>query len=209
MRAEQDAAFAESARRDREKIEMRVREEKAAEEAKRLEEEKAMQEEERKRQRAQVKRSWRKLRRGELIPAEAKELRMGIRLGDGERLMRGFAKADSVTALHAFVDAHLVPAEEISEKDQVIFDQGEDDEYEIVRMIEDAGQSADEWWGFKLFTAYPRREVAWTPGTKLAEIPGLEQGGQLVVEMVDVDRRRSSESQRVGDGDDSDGYETE
>lgn len=185
-----------------------MRKEEAAEEAKRLEEEKALKEEERKQQRAELKRSWRKLRRAELIPAETKELRMGIRLGDGERLMRGFAKIDSVTALYAFVDAHLVPAEEISEKDEAV-SAGGDGEQEVERMVSDAGQSADEWWGFKLFTAYPRREVAWTPGTKLVDIPGLEQGGQLVVEMVDVDQRRSLESQRVGDGDDSDGYETE
>lgn len=208
MREEQDAAFAESARRDREKIEMRMRENKATEEAKRLESEKAMMEEERKQQRAEVKRHWRKLRRAELIPVETKELRMSIRLGDGERLMRGFAKTDSVTALYAFVDAHLVPAEELSEKDEAVSGSG-DGEQEVERMVVDAGQSADEWWGFKLFTAYPRLEVAWTPGTKLVEIPGLEQGGQLVVEMVDVDQRRSLESQRVGDGDDSDGYETE
>lgn len=172
-------------------------------------EEKAMREEEKMQERVELKRSWRQLRRTELIPAETKELRMGIRLGDGERLMRGFAKSDSVTALYAFVDAHLVPPEQLSEKNQTVRNTDGDGEQEVERMVADAGQSADEWWGFKLFTAYPRREVAWTPGTKLSEIPGLEQGGQLVVEIVDVDRRRSIENQKGGDGENSDGYDTE
>jgi FAS-associated factor 2 len=63
--------------------------------------------------------------------------------------------------------------------------------------------SADEWWGFKLIIAYPRQEISWTPSGKLSEIPGLQGGGSVVVELVDDIKDPLTAAA------DDDGYESE
>ncbi|KAI0084959.1 hypothetical protein BDY19DRAFT_968236 [Irpex rosettiformis] len=223
IRAEQDRAFEESARRDKERIERKIAEEKeeqraalrqaeeeqrALEEQQRLEAEKAAWEAKRM--------EWRRWGRRTLLPREprpgeqgrGKTVRVGVRMPNGKRPVRFFGENDSLTAVYAFVDAQFIPEgkEYTSESDPTVAPGGEEQgEIGLLHAMEKVGKKNGHWWGFKLAMAYPRREIHWEPGKKVGEVEGLS-GGQLVVEMFEdpstsrsKSRSRSSlESSRPG-----------
>ena len=81
--------------------------------------------------------------------------------------------------------------------------------------LEHAPKKNGEWFGFRLAMAYPRKEIHWEAGKSVGDVEGLS-GGQLLVELYEDPKRRSSaESRRSsdgngdGNGNESDEYETE
>ncbi|KAI0689671.1 hypothetical protein BC835DRAFT_1368079 [Cytidiella melzeri] len=202
LRAEQDRAFEEAARRDKDKIERRIAEEREEQQAalRQVAEDQRQQEEQ---LRLEVEKAnweakrmeWRRWGRRELLPREprpgeqgrGKTVRVGVRMPDGKRPVRFFGEADSLTAVYAFVDAQFIPegAEYTSASDPVVAPDGEQSgEIGLLHAMEKVGKKNGHWWGFKLAMAYPRREIHWEPGRKVGEVEGLS-GGQLVVELFE------------------------
>jgi FAS-associated factor 2 len=244
LRAEQDRAFEETARRDKERIERKIAEEREEQQAalRQAEEERRMIEEQQKSAEEnaqwQAKRmEWRRWGRKTLLPREprpgeqgrGKTVRVGVRMPNGQRSVRFFGEADSLTAVYAFVDAQFIPEgkEFSSSSDPVCAPEGEEPgEIGLLHAMEKVGKKNGDWWGFKLATVYPRREIHWEPNRKVGEVEGLS-GGQLVVELLEdpsnnskrkgkAQSRSSSEGSRPGSNGaasppagDSDEYETE
>jgi FAS-associated factor 2 len=220
LREEQDRAFQDSARRDREKIEamiaaesLKAEENRRKEAEEREEAERIAREADEQEQREALRMEWRKwARRTLLLPDSATGLRMAIRLPGDKRVVRRFPPTATVTSLFTFVDVHLIPSHFETSDDPLFPPSGSaSDEKAIENQIESEG-TADAWWGFKLMLVYPRREIKWEAYTLLSDVESLKDGGQVVVEMIagsrrtSTDRRRSSEA--VQDGSD-DGYSTE
>lgn len=166
LRAEQDRAFAEAERLDRERM-LKRREEEArlqreAEEIQRKQLEERMRE--------QWKNEWRRHARSTLPvepgPECAGRLRIGMRLPDGQRLVRHFGPSDTLDVLYTFVDVQFV--------DRVSTDGGS-----TARPPADYNPGFD----FTLTTAFPRVEVPFAKGTSLGSIGALKGGANLAVEM--------------------------
>lgn len=199
LREEQDAAFRESARRDREKEARRV------EEARRTAElEKAAMERQRAADEARARISdardrWRRESRQVLVPLEeppnVDPIRVTIHLPDGQRLVRFVARNSTVTSLYCLVDAHFTPTNVTATGMEASVA-----EKSLQELILSSGQSVEAWWSFSLFTAYPRQAIPWQPAVRLADI-GLGNGGQIVVETV------SKEVEKDDDGYDTEGSE--
>ncbi|TFY50111.1 hypothetical protein EVJ58_g11181, partial [Rhodofomes roseus] len=85
----------------------------------------------------------------------------------------------------------------------------------LLKEIEGSGRAPEKWWAFKLWLAYPRKEVVWEPSKRLGDVEALRGGGQLIVELVaDADSAKAKGKQRAsdvpaGEDEDDDGYETE
>lgn len=196
LREEQDAAFRESARRDREKEARRIEEARQTAEL-----EKAAMERQRVANEAHTRISdarnhWRREFRQVLVPLEeppnVDPIRMTIRLPDGQRLIRLVPRNSTVTSLYCLVDAHFTPVNVAETEIDVSYA-----EKNLQELILSSGQSVEAWWGFSLFTAYPRQAIPWKSAVRLTDI-GLENGGQVVVEMVCKEEEK-----------DEDGYDTE
>lgn len=166
----------------------------AAQEKKRLEEEVRLEEQRQAKEREDSARSeavrmeWRRWARRRLVQPEAVgakgALRIALRLpgGDG-RSIRQFSPEDTLTALYAYVDSQFIPRDLDFSDDPEESPQGiAANEAGIEEQVRKSG--ADEWWGFKLILAYPRREVAWRPNTSLASVEGLKGGAQIMVEKI-------------------------
>lgn len=183
LRAEQDRAFAESARRDKERIERKMAEERQAKEEERrrsLEEERAREEEAREEEARQrwedTRMAWRRWGRKTLLPREprpgeqgrGKTVRVGVRMPDGRRAVRFFGEGDALSAVFVFVDALFIPdgPAYAPQNDPTTPPESVGDatgEAALVRAVEASGRGA-AWWGFRLATVYPRREIAWQAG---------------------------------------------
>jgi len=132
------------------------------------------------------------------------ETKLAIRLPSSQRVIRTFSPTGTLTALYAWVDTQLIPGEFLAREDPM-FSPGstaEGAEGAIETQIA-ACSSPDEWWGFKLVLAYPRKEIEWKKGATLGEVSCLKSGGQLIVHML-----QTSETRQSGDVD-SDGYSSE
>lgn len=230
LRAEQDRAFEESARRDRERIEKKRMEQREAEEAarRRAEEEQRAQEqakrqEEESQRWAEKRMAWRRYGRRALLPREprpgeqgrGKTVRVGVRMPDGRRAVRFFGESDSLTAVYAFVDTLFIPdtKEFAPASDPTSPPEGEEPgEMGLLHAMEKVGKKNGEWFGFKLAMAYPRKEIHWEAGKTVGDVEGLS-GGQLVVELLDdpkgKPRSRTSLDSSHSNGNESDEYETE
>ncbi|KAL6302921.1 hypothetical protein BKA93DRAFT_818229 [Sparassis latifolia] len=228
LRAEQDRAFEETRRRDKERVERRLEEEKRSQVEHRLREE-AEQRERAERERAEERRrayqarrmEWRRYARKALVlreprPGETgrgKTLRVGLRMPDGRRAVRFFGEGDPLTALYAYVDSLFIPLEFAQDKDPFTAPAGVlPGEAGLVEEVESSRKSKDEWWGFKLVLAYPRKEIVWEPAKRLGDVEALKGGGQVVVEMVSdvgVVNGKGKRVQNAENGVDSDGYATE
>jgi FAS-associated factor 2 len=199
LREEQDAAFRESARRDREKEARRI------EEARRTAElEKAAMERQRAADEARsrvldARDRWRRESRHLLIPLEepanVDPIRIIIRLPDGQSLVRLVARTSTVTSLYCLVDAHLIPTDVTGK--EIGTSAAENN---LKELVHSSGQPAEIWWGFSLFTAYPRKAIPWQPMVRLAEI-GLSSGGQIVAEIAFKEGEKPDQ--------DEEGYDTE
>jgi len=232
MRAEQDRAYREAMNRDKERIERKIREEqetlRRAEEERIAEEKKLNAEEEERKKKGEwdrMRMEWRRYLRwlSKINPAPSAGLRIGIRMPDGTRGVRIFSPRDSLTALYGFVDSHFIPSELVIDEDPTS-PPSSPSKGEAAVHGEIAGSSLtpEQWWKFRLATSYPRREIPWRPNTTLGGISGLENGVQLVVELVrDGDSRKprksietssslsaSADGSETG-GDSADEYDTE
>jgi len=209
LRDEQDRAFQMAARRDKERIESKMAEEKAAIEAKRLAEEETRLTSQRRAREVEIARvkekdrmDWRRWTRRAIVsnPFETTRgsLRIAIRLPAGGRVIHQFSSSSTLTSLYGFVDSQLIPDHCSTSDDPISLPQqrgvGE-------QALEDhIGRANDEYWGFNVVLAYPRTKIPWKAGVKLSDIDQLKGGGQVVVEFIN-DRQR--------DKDEDDGYHTE
>ncbi|KAG6888027.1 hypothetical protein C0995_010992 [Termitomyces sp. Mi166 len=207
LRSEQDAAFHATAVRDRARIESKMAAEREAAERARVQEADA--ERQRQHQLAlerlkQTRLSWRRfIRRALTSSSSAGGLRIAIRLPAGGRTIHTFPPTQSLTSLYAFVDAQLISSSLSPSEDPTTSPAGDAwDSVNLEACLEKQLSSAPEWWGFQLVSAYPRKEIPWKPGTRLADVDVLKGGSQLVVEMTG-----SVKESARGNGDD--GYETE
>ncbi|EJD35454.1 hypothetical protein AURDEDRAFT_108989 [Auricularia subglabra TFB-10046 SS5] len=160
LRAEQDAAYEEAARRDLERVMARRREEerKAQEEREKAEKARAAE-----RKRLNITR-WRATVRPSLIPLEmGGSVRLAVRLPHGARAQRSFHPSDSLEGLYAFVDAQIAPA---------AAGDGE---------RPDPGYRHE--WAFGLAVAYPRALVPPPSAATIGEVASLTSGATLVAEM--------------------------
>ena len=195
LRAEQDRAYEETRRRDREKWERlekeRVREEREKARLEGEEREKV----ERERRRVEVGRKvWNVV--GVLRSVKGREggeVRVVIRMPGGDRVVEKFWRDESVSVLYAVVDRLLAGGDEAKPKEGEMMNQGELD-----ALIDREG--GKDFWGFKIVSAYPRKEIEWREGVKIGDVDTLIGGGQVVVERCAVANGNSN-----GD----DGWETE
>jgi FAS-associated factor 2 len=208
LREEQDRAFQDSARRDREKIEamiaaesLRAEELRRKEVEERAEAERIAREADEQEQRELLRMEWRKWARRSLILPDANTgIRMAIRLPGDKRVV-------------TFVDVHLIPPHFDSSDDPECPPSGSiTGEKAIEHQISSSDSTADSWWGFKLMLVYPRQEINWEAHTMLSDVDSLKDGGQVVVEMIAGSRRGSTDRRRSGEaarGDSDDGYSSE
>ncbi|KAH9916742.1 uncharacterized protein BXZ73DRAFT_53631 [Epithele typhae] len=225
LRAEQDRAFEESARKDAERITARRREQREAQEAQQRAADAEARAEEQRRAAAAAHAQWaahrmawrRWIRRGLVVreprPGEAargKTLRVGVRMPDGRRAVRFFGEEDRLTALYAYVDAMFVPPELVQDADPVAPPAGgAAGEGGLVAEMERAGKNAEKWWGFRLALAYPRKEIAWEAGKRIGDVEALRGGGQVVVEAVEDEASTKAKGKGKSAAQDDDEYDTE
>ena len=209
LREEQDRAFQDSARRDIERIQGKMEEERREQERQRIiaeEQGRQRQREEERKLKEERRMEWRRWMRRMDSPAgegPSRGVRIAARLPSDVRVVRTFEGAQTLTALYAFVDAHLVPERYAREEDPTDPPEGvTGDGWEacLEAQIEREGDGA-EWWGFQLALAYPRKEIPWAKGCALSGVESLRGGGQVVVEM-------KGNGGHDGNGSD-DGYHTE
>jgi len=158
---------------------------------------------------ALIRMEWRRWARRSLVrPEAAKDTpgasRLAIRLpGGGGRTIRLFSPSDSLTALYAYVDSQLIPPELSPSTDPLTPPLGTPiDEGDIASQ---SGNSV-EWWGFRLFVAYPRKELVWRAQVRLSDIAELKGGAQIVVERGESHASSRATSPTGGDDDE---YDTE
>ncbi|KAL4250158.1 UBX domain-containing protein [Abortiporus biennis] len=231
IRAEQDRVYEETWRKDKERIEARLAEERRSKEEARVKEE-ALKREEEQKNKAMLdlakweskKMAWRRWGRRGLVPREprpgngdsgrGKTIRISVRMPDGKRGVRFFGENDSVTAVFAFVDTLFIPTTTSTPQNQEFSSDLDPatppDGYEIgeeglIKAMTFEEKNGEDWWGFKLATTYPRREISWEGQKKIGEVDGLRGGGQLIVEIVDNRETKSlksvkSSSSSVGNG---------
>ena len=196
---EQDAAFRKSARLDREKEACHVEEAHRTAELEKAAMERQHAADEARARISDARDCWRRECRHQLIPLEepvnADPIRITIRLPDGQCLVRLIARTSTVPSLYCLVDAHLVPTDGTGEEIGTPAT-----ESNLRELVHSSGQPAEVWWGFSLFTAYPRKAIPWEPVLRLAEV-GLKDGGQIVVEIA------SKEGEKIDQ--DEEGYDTE
>jgi FAS-associated factor 2 len=217
LREEQDRAFQDSARRDKERIEAKMTAEKAEKEARRRADEQAQMEDQRRAREAEatlkretVRMDWRRWARRALVAPDVigcqDTVRIAIRLPTDKRVIRHLSPTSTLTTLYAYVDSLLIPPHFAREDDPAISPEGNaSGEAGMEQQILLSHNAAEEWWGFKLVLAYPRREIVWKAGTQLGDVESLKGGGQVAVEMLGRRRISSSHASAV----DEDGYSTE
>lgn len=189
IREEQDRAFAAAAKKDTDRVLKRRKEEeeKRRSEAKKgkEEEEKKAREEERRRVRGLAK-EWREWQRGALADSgeagEGEGVRVGVRLGDGRRVVRRFRADDRVERVYAWVECMLGEPGDAKEPGGVVGRGTRPRGYEHV-------------YEYRLATTFPRVliEVDGSAANEDVDKAGggvLKVGANLVVE--GLEKRRES-----------------
>ncbi|KAG0698627.1 hypothetical protein DFH29DRAFT_991038 [Suillus ampliporus] len=186
IREEQDRAFREATRKDREAIAARLRQDKEEEEhAQKLAEDVKKKQEDSARQKhqAEIRMEWRKFMRRSLLLPDARGLRLAIKLPGNGRVVRSFPPSATLTSLYAFADSQLIPTTSRPEDDP---SQAPEEAVDNIPRLDSFIQNktaGHAWWGFTLASAYPRREFRWKTNTSLTEI-GLRDGEQIVMELI-------------------------
>jgi FAS-associated factor 2 len=225
MREEQDRAYREAMNRDKHRIEKKIREE---EEKKRIAEEELLaaqlrivaekEAQEKQRKWEEQRMLWRRYMRKVMKQKEAHgtsgdQVRIGVRLPDGQRIIRKFDSDDSVSSLYACVDSHFIPEDLDPATDPSSPPSSSVEGKLALHALHDeiARQEGDshKWWGFMLVSSYPRKEVPWDKGAKIGDIGCLHGGGQLVVEMVANGNGNHKVRKSLENAGDSDEYDTE
>ncbi|KAJ7600947.1 hypothetical protein C8J56DRAFT_911677 [Mycena floridula] len=214
LRMQQDQAFADSARKDKERILGKMAQEKQQAEESRIREEeqrraeaeaevKRHQDETAREIREQQRMHWRRWSRRTLAPeSEDNKVRVAIRMPDGKRIVRRLAGNATLTNLYTLVDIQFIPEDLMTQDDPASAPSGSNVNLEAQFEKLVVSQTPDEWWGFVLVNAYPRKVVHWQSQTRLEDIDCLNAGGgQLVVEMLNQYGQKSAKSE--------DGYDTE
>jgi FAS-associated factor 2 len=198
LREEQDQAFRESAKRDRERIERLMHADREAEAERRRREAAQQGEAERKAaeraiyvKRREERIKWSSWAERVFVEPEPNStgdgaLRIAVTLPRTGRVVRRFRKETTLTGLFMYVDSQIISAELRGQHETVNPPNGATGAAEAVLEAEiRQARASESWWGFKLLLAYPRKEIRWEAGKCLTEIEGLSGGGQIVVEMVD------------------------
>jgi FAS-associated factor 2 len=164
----------------------------AEEEAARVAEERRAREVEEALQRTLVRMHWRRWGRRALVPPDVRDakqsLRIAVRLPRDGRVIHHFSHTATLTTLYAFVDGYLIPreldpADDPHASPDGMMASGE----EAMECAAVSGGAPEEWWGFRLVLAYPRREITWEPRVKLCDVECLKGGGQVMVELIGTD----------------------
>ena len=211
IREQQDKAFRESAERDRERIQARIRAEQEEAERLRLEEEGHRREEQRRRVERETQENLQALRvhyrqwmRRCIVPTQyrgANGIRLAFKLPGNTRVVRSFSSSSTLTELYAFADTQMLPLTLQPETDpENVLEGPGSDIQKLENYIQSQAHDVDSWWGFKLVLPYPRREIKWTTSVSLTEA-GLKSGEQLVVDLTDG----NGDSRHLSDDD----YESE
>lgn len=223
LRQQQDQAFADSARKDTERILRKMEEERRAVEEKRRKEEeerrRQIEEEERRKlkaaeaeKRRKERAHWRRWSRKALIRPESAQdnLRVAIRMPDGKRIMKKFSRNDAtLTELYSWVDAQFIPSDLDPSTDPALPPPSY--EHLVPSTVDDAidrlVSANPSWWTFTLVNSYPRKPVPWQPNTRMSDVECLSEsgGGHLVVEMFSP----RSDGYLDGKTEEVDGYDTE
>ncbi|KAF7304241.1 UBX domain-containing protein [Mycena chlorophos] len=207
LREEQDRAFREAAAKDTARIRAAMeadariaREREAAKIAKENEEARIAKEAEERERREAERLRWRQwLKKAVNQHPEPKEgVALVIRLPNGSRVVRRFTNDCSLSYLYAFVDGQLTDSAATASVSPAGHDLAD-----LERAVQEqvATRDAQDWWGFQLVLAYPRREIPWSKGV-VGDVSALQGGGQVVVQM------NSPVVAQTGDADD-DGYVSE
>ncbi|KAL4080041.1 hypothetical protein V8B97DRAFT_683901 [Scleroderma yunnanense] len=215
LREEQDRAYHDSIRRDRERVEGFLREHREEAERRRREEDVRREEEnrvkaERERQESikRLRSQWRRWMRRSIVPPEPRAgngIRLAIRLPSSGRVVRSFPSTSTITVLYAFADSQTIPSAMQPQDDPEDPPEGSQGGIEgLDNYIQSQNQDPEFWWGFKLALSYPRREIKWGANTSLAEA-GLKNGEQLIMETTNG---VGNGSRSLGHGSD-DEYESE
>ncbi|KAG8849328.1 hypothetical protein FRB96_000864 [Tulasnella sp. 330] len=166
LRAEQDRAFAEAERMDRERMAKRREEELRI---KREDEERQKKEEEQW-MREQWREQWRQHVHANLTPEPGPEtrgrLRIGIRLPNGQRLVRFFKPDENIEALYTWADTGFLASPSAHGEPASLPPADYKPEFE-----------------FSLASSFPREEVPLIEGKILGDVNALKGGANLVVEM--------------------------
>ncbi|SCZ91955.1 BZ3500_MvSof-1268-A1-R1_Chr5-3g08244 [Microbotryum saponariae] len=179
LRQKQDRAFAMSAQKDEERV-LRKR----AEESQR---QRDVEERKRKEEAAlrirEGSKKWRAWKRGQLqVEGEREGVRIGVRLGDGRRVVRSFAKEAKVEDVYAYVECSF-------ETDDGERREAPPEDYEHI-------------YEFQLAAPFPRYvlEVDGDAGQRtLEQIPWLEKNASLIVEGLEQRRISLGKSEASDD----------
>lgn len=205
LRAEQDAAFAASAARDRDRILGAMAAEREAGDRARAEAEAAAAAELQVQGQAVERAAWRIWARREVservINANSGGLRLAFRLPTGSRAVHNFAAKDTLTGVFCYIDAQLL--EEDGNKESMT---ASAPALPTPATREEAERAMDAYlathpshFRFTLAVAYPRTPIAWAPSVTLDGVRELAGGAQIVVEHVTEKRsgRASGETSRA------------
>jgi FAS-associated factor 2 len=178
LRQEQESAYERSLAQDREKARKRKEEEAEREKVEREEREKAEQKADLARKLSQ----WRRWRAQSIAAEPSSEsqdaVRISIRLGSGERVIRRFHGNDSLEHLYAFVECHDILGE-LYEKEA-----SKPETYEHV-------------YGFRLVSPMPREVYDLEKGGSIRDRIG--RSGNLIVERIIDDDDDDDEGDENGD----------
>lgn len=193
LRQQQDQAYQDSQRRDRERMEARLRAER--EETERLNRERDARQEEKTRLQAereqkehakQLRFQWSCWMRRSIVPPEIQgenNMRLAIKLPGSRRVVRSFPSTSTLTTLYAFADSQTISPTIHPKDDSDHPPDGSVTVEGLEKYIQSQKSGPQHWWGFKLALIYPRREIAWISNTSLVKA-GLSNGEQLVMEVV-------------------------
>ena len=186
LRLEQDRQYALSIARDNEKAEAARR----AEEEERVESIRLASE-------TAKRDSWRTLSHS-LVTTQMQggSLKLAIRLPKGTRLIVAFTpNTDTLTHLYAYISTHIH-----SSTSSPLPSYSESNPHAALESYLSSCSSVKSFWGFDLYTSFPRAHIPWKPNTPLSSVGALASGGQIIVESLVAESQHDS---------DSDGYKTE
>lgn len=185
MRAEQDRAYEEAANRDVQRI--RAKERQLEQSRLEAEQRERLQRELKSKEENQAR--WRRWASENLVPSEpstsapkSTTTRLSVKLPDGRRLMRTFARDNTLEQVYAWVDTSAFLA-------------GPKDE------AKDRPANYMHDYAFTLVNMFPKRSIAIQEGSqrKLNDIEGLCPSASLVVEGMQLAKRNTDKGQESDD----------